>query len=637
MYLALARKYRPKLFADLIAQEHVARALRGAVEQGKVAHGYLFAGPRGVGKTTAARILAMALNCEARHAGRPTAAPGEPCGECASCQRIWAGSASLDVVEIDAASNRGVDDARDLRERAMYAASQEGRHKVYIVDEAHMLTRDAWNALLKILEEPPPGVVFVFATTEPHKIGNTAAPVMSRLQRFDFRRVGPGAIAERLRTVLASEQLAADADAIEIIARVADGGLRDALSVLDQASAFGEGAITAARVREVLGLVGDEEYAELLAVIAERRAADVFPFVARLADAGVDLAVFADGAGDVLRALLATRLGGKPAGLSSALAARVTAAAPAFEPGDVLRMLRALEEAEDPIRRGANARLAVETMMVRWTLMDRTVEIAELLRGQPAGELRDAKLRSGYEPGAGGGQSPPPPTRVVRDSAAGRASPPSPSASASAAVVSSAAPSTAGTVTPPAGAASSNSPAAASPTLDALRTAWADVILAAKAQKPMVGNALEDTEPAGYEDGALMLRTQGRNPMSAEGIARNRAVVESIVEQVTGTRVRVVVSEGASAPSGGSTPAAGSAPAAGATPATGTAPPASGPAAVRESGPGRPAVSAESRPPTATSQRVTATGAKAERVKALRQRDPTLDSAIDGLDLELLE
>ena len=221
MHVALARKYRPKAFGDLVAQEHVARALRGAVEQGRAAHGYLFAGPRGVGKTTAARILAMALNCETRHqaaasprrpepesGGTPGAATsGEPCGECVTCRRIWEGSASLDVVEIDAASNRGVDDARDLRERAMYAASQEGRHKIYIVDEAHMLTREAWNTLLKILEEPPPGVHFVFATTEPHKITNTAAPVMSRLQRFDFRRVGPQAIAARLAEVAAAERL----------------------------------------------------------------------------------------------------------------------------------------------------------------------------------------------------------------------------------------------------------------------------------------------------------------------------------------------------------------------------------------------------------------------------------------------
>jgi len=178
MSLALARKYRPRNFATVAVQSHVANTLKGAIARGRVAHGYLLCGPRGTGKTTLARVLAMALNCERR--GEPEL-QGEPCGECASCQRIWSGSASLDVVEIDAASNGGVADARDLRERAMYAPSGDDRYKVYIIDEAHMLSRDAWNALLKVLEEPPPRVVFVFATTEAQKVLGT---VVSRLHRY---------------------------------------------------------------------------------------------------------------------------------------------------------------------------------------------------------------------------------------------------------------------------------------------------------------------------------------------------------------------------------------------------------------------------------------------------------------------
>ncbi|UCD23494.1 MAG: DNA polymerase III subunit gamma/tau [Gemmatimonadota bacterium] len=383
-HTALARKYRPTSFADLVAQDHVAAGLTGAVAKDRVAHAYLLTGPRGVGKTSAARILAMVLNCEDR-GNAP--GEGEPCGKCESCRRIWSGAANLDVVEIDAASNRGVDDARELRERAMYAASGPDRYKVYIIDEAHMLTREAWNALLKILEEPPPRVVFVFATTEPHKIANTAEPVMSRVQRFDFRRIGPAAIVRRLEFVAQREAIEFEGDALQLIARVADGGMRDALSLLDQALAFGGGAVTVVRVRDALGLIDDEMYGELLDIIAERKTAEVFPFVGRLVESGADLAEFVNGAGELLRALMIRIVGGQPEGLTGGLRTAVEQQAERYQPGDILRMLKLLGTAEGVIRRSPNSRLHVETLLVQWSLLDRTVELNDVIAALSSGEV----------------------------------------------------------------------------------------------------------------------------------------------------------------------------------------------------------------------------------------------------------
>lgn len=374
MSLALARKYRPRKFAEVAVQSHVSSTLRGAIERGRVAHGYLLCGPRGTGKTTLARVLAMALNCESRQDD------GEPCGECISCQRIWSGSSSLDVVEIDAASNRGVDDARDLRERAMYAPTGDDRYKVYIVDEAHMLTREAWNALLKILEEPPPRVVFVFATTEPQKIAQTAAPVLSRLQRFDLKRIGTADITRRLNEVLAAEGIQAAPDALAMLARAADGSMRDALSLTDQVLSVGAGSLSAARVRDSLGLVAEDEFLGVLRLVRERRAGDVFALVARLADAGVDFGVFLNGLADMLRAQLAVNLGGTAEGVSNEAAEALRNNRDDFTPGDLLRMLSATSELEPRFRKSGQQQLLIEMILVRFALLDRTVAIEDVLR-----------------------------------------------------------------------------------------------------------------------------------------------------------------------------------------------------------------------------------------------------------------
>ena len=569
--ISLARRYRPKRFSDLLVQDHVAAVLRGAVSRGRVGHGYLLTGPRGVGKTTAARILAMALNCAQRD---PT---GDPCGECENCLRIWNGSANLDVVEIDAASNRGVEDARDLRERAMYAASREGHSKVYIIDEAHMLTREAWNALLKILEEPPPGVIFVFATTEPQKIAATAAPVMSRLQRFDFRRIGPGAIRERLQQVLAVEGFQAEDDALTLIARHADGGMRDALSVLDQCLSFGDGVVTAERVREVLGLADDELFGELLRSVAEREPGAVFFLVDRLCDAGVDLSEFMSGAADVLRALLMLQVGAEPEGLTEAVRAKLEEYRSRLQPGDVLRMLRLLAEDENNIRRSVNPRLAVETLLLRWSLMDRVVDLEKVLRGgqrdggaggqEPAGKWGSGEADrgsvgnpSGREAGVHTGQN-----RATRAAVEATSPPPSIPASPLTAKL--------------------------APSIEAIRAGWPAIIVAARVQSRFLGELLGSVEPVDLVLPYLNVALREPNQLFAERLEQEAPKVEEILTRSLGQpiRLRLVANPDQSEAS------------------------------------------------SARPRRMSDSSIKADRLREFRAKDPALDTAADALDLEIVD
>jgi DNA polymerase III subunit gamma/tau len=585
MSLALARKYRPKRFADVAVQSHVSATLKGAIARGRVAHGYLLCGPRGVGKTTLARVLAMALNCERRG---DASLDGEPCGECASCRRIWSGSASLDVVEIDAASNRGVDDARELRERAMYAPSGPDHHKVYIVDEAHMLTREAWNALLKILEEPPPRVVFVFATTEPQKIAQSASPVLSRLQRFDFKRIGPAEIRERLTHVLAEEQITAEPEALAAISRAADGSMRDALSLTDQVLSMGDGRVTAERVREALGLVPEDEFIGLLDIIADRRAADVFPAVSRLGEAGVDFGGLLTGLADMLRAQLAIVLGGAATEVSERAREALVQRRERFAGADLLRMLQAISELEPRFRKSGQQQLLVETLLIRFALLDRAVDLEDVLRS-----MGGASSSGGT--GGGGGPSPftrPEPRPVPRADGAG---------SGPASVVSSTrAPQPAPVFSsPPLPAPAAPRPAAvpaappiAREPLDLNRIAeqWDALVERVREDgKPMLASALSHASPVAVTAaGVVTIELDESNDIFAHAVTTARAEIATALKTWFAGVERVELRRDDKAPA---------------------------------------------QPP----KRLTDEMVRAERIAALRKRDPVLGAAIDALDLDVAD
>ena len=386
-YQVFARKYRPQTFDDLVGQEHVVRTLKNAVEQNRLAHAYLFVGPRGIGKTSSARVLAKALNCEKG----PTISP---CGVCDSCREIAAGN-SLDVLELDAASNRGIDDVRELRDNVRYAPTR-GRYKIYIIDEVHMLTKEAANALLKTLEEPPEHVIFCLATTEPEKLPIT---ILSRCQRFDLHRIPTNLIAEHLQFIARQEKVTLEPAAAHAIARGADGGLRDAESMLDQLVAFCGEKIAESDVLNVFGFTSEQTVAAFTEKVLRGNTSGALAALDEQAAAGKEMMKLMNDLIAHLRDLLVYKV--KPEALSDETAPELQASlgeeASLVETGRLLELIEQFAEAEGRMKWAPNKKLHFEVAVIKaiqtlgQVTLDEVIENLAALRGGEASVSSVAK------------------------------------------------------------------------------------------------------------------------------------------------------------------------------------------------------------------------------------------------------
>lgn len=515
-YVVLARKWRPMVFEDVVSQSHITTTLKNAIQQNRIASAYLFSGPRGVGKTTTARILAKAINCQ--NGPTPT-----PCNECSSCKEITE-SRSLDVFEIDGASNRGIDEIRNLRENLRYAPSK-GKHKIYIIDEVHMLTTEAFNALLKTLEEPPAKVLFIFATTEAHKV---PATILSRCQRYDFRRIPLVEIVEQLQHICQAEDIEIDEESLYLIGKKSDGSMRDSQSLLDQVVSFCGQNIRINDVAELLGVIDQELFFECSDCLANRDIKAGLKLVDAIFAQGHDLGEFLNGMVEHFRNLLVYRTTAEMAlleGLES-FSAKYETASRAFSDTDLLRMIQLASEASYQIKRSPNPKMILEMLLVKMIKMEKSVELNDLI-------TRISNLKK-QVPNGDSENKPTPPGRSVDSSDTApikqihnKVREPAPEVKSQ--------------TEPKKSESSERTPVETShpESLETIKKKWAEIIDGVKSKKIHLGSFLNEGYPTGIDDGVLEISFGKENGFHISTLNKNRMVIQKTIFEQTGMRIQI--------------------------------------------------------------------------------------------------